>query len=397
MIPAFELKPYLRELEVEVTRVAEDDAGPYAVLSDTVLYPEGGGQPDDHGYLGAIRVIAVRRVDGEIRHYLENAAATGSATLTLDWKRRFDHMQQHTAQHLITAIAADDFGWETTSFHLGVRSSDIELDVGSIADTDLVSLEERAATVIHEARAVTARRAAAEELASGVIRSRGLPEGHEGDVRLVEIAGIDCNTCGGTHVETTAEIGSIKLLGTESIRGGTRLHWVAGTRVRRLLATHETRAASLREIFETSDDEVLQVVHSKLARLKQAERQIKRLRAELAEATAQRLESSAGAIVEAHFDGADAGFLQSVARQMTALRTSRAGLLTATSDSGSFFVLYRGSGSEVDLATIGAQLATLLDGRGGGSAELFQGKAGSLERRAEAVSLLEDAISRGSR
>ncbi len=397
MIPAFELKPYLRELEVEVTRVAEDDTGPYAVLSDTVLYPEGGGQPDDHGYLGAIRVIAVRRVDGEIRHYLENAAATGSATLTLDWKRRFDHMQQHTAQHLITAIAADEFGWETTSFHLGVRSSDIELDVGSIADTDLVSLEERAATVIHEARAVTARRAAAEELASGVIRTRGLPEGHEGDVRLVEIAGIDCNTCGGTHVETTAEIGSIKLLGTESIRGGTRLHWVAGTRVRRLLATHETRAASLREIFETSDDEVLQVVHSKLARLKQAERQIKRLRAELAEATAQRLESSAGAIVEAHFDGADAGFLQSVARQMTALRTSRAGLLTATSDSGSFFVLYRGSGSEVDLATIGAQLATLLGGRGGGSAELFQGKAGSLERRAEAVSLLEDAISRGSR
>lgn len=397
MIPAFEREPYLRELEVEVTGVAEDDAGPYAVLSDTVLYPEGGGQPADHGYLGALRVIAVQRVDGEIRHYLENAAVTGSATLTLDWKRRFDHMQQHTAQHLITAIAADVFGWETTSFHLGVRSSDIELAIGSIADTDLVSLEERAATVIHEARAVTSRRAAPEELASGAIRSRGLPEGHEGDVRLVEIAGIDCNTCGGTHVETTAEIGAIKLLGTESMRGGTRLRWVAGTRVRALLAAHETRAASLREIFETSDEEVLQVVDSKLARLKQAERQIKRLRAELAEETARRLESSEGAIVEAHFDGADARFLQSVARQMTALRTSRAGLLTATSDSGSFFVLYRGTGFELDLETIGARLATLLDGRGGGSAELFQGKAGSLERRPEAVSLLKEAIGHGSR
>ena len=157
MIPAFEREPYLRELEVEVTGVAEDDAGPYALLSDTVLYPEGGGQPTDHGYLGDIRVIAVRRVDGEIRHYLESAAATGPATLTLDWKRRFDHMQQHTAQHLITALAADEFGWETTSFHLGAGSSDIELDVGSIADTDLASLEERAATVIHEARAVTTR------------------------------------------------------------------------------------------------------------------------------------------------------------------------------------------------------------------------------------------------
>ena len=397
MIPAFDREPYLRQLEVEVTAVANDETGPYAVLSDTVLYPEGGGQPADHGYLGNIRVIAVQRVDTEIRHYLENTAATGSATLTLDWKRRFDHMQQHTAQHLITAIAADEFGWETTSFHLGASSSDIELDVAVIADGDLESLEERAATVIHEARAVTTRWVAPEELTNGAIRSRGLPEGHDGDIRLVEIAGVDCNTCGGTHVETTAEIGAIKLLGTENMRGGTRLHWVAGTRVRTLLAAHETRAASLRAILETADDEVLKVVDSKLARLKAAERQIKKLGGELAEETARRLESSEGAIVEAHFEGVDAGFLQSIGRQMTVHRTSRACLLTATSDSGSFFVLYRGTGSGLDLETIGAELATLLDGRGGGSAELFQGKAGSLERRPEAISLLEEAIGRGSR
>ena len=397
MIPAFDREPYLRELEVEVTEVAEDEAGPYAVLSDTVLYPEGGGQPADHGYLGNIRVIAVQRVDGEIRHYLENSAATGPATLTLDWKRRFDHMQQHTAQHLITAIAAEAFGWKTTSFHLGASSSDIELDVAVIADVDRESLEERAATVIHEARAVTTRWVAPEQLTSGAIRSRGLPEGHEGDIRLVEIAGVDCNTCGGTHVETTVEIGAIKLLGTESMRGGTRLHWVAGTRVRTLLAAHETRAASLRVILETSDDEVLKVVDSKLARLKAAERQIKRLSGELAEETARRLESSEGAIVEAHFDGVDAGFLQSIARQMTVLRASRACLLTTTCDSGSFFVLHRGTDCDLDLETIGAELATLLDGRGGGSAVLFQGKAGSLARRPEAVSLLEDAIGRGSR
>ena len=397
MIPAFEREPYLRELKVEVTAVAEDDAGPYAVLSDTILYPEGGGQPDDHGHLGAIRIIAVQRVDGEIRHYLESAAATGPATLTLDWERRFDHMQQHTAQHLITAIAADEFGWETTSFHLGATSSDVELDVGSITDTDRRSLEERAATVIHEARAVTTRRAPPEELAGGAIRSRGLPAGHEGDVRLVEIAGIDSNTCGGTHVATTAEIGTIKLLRTESMRGGTRLHWVAGTRVRTLLAARETRAAALRAILETSDDEVLHVIESKLARLQHAERRIKRLSAELAEETARRLDSSAGTIIEAHFDGADAGFLQSIVRQLTTLGASRACLLTATSDSGSFFVLYRGADFEFDLNTIGARVATLFDGRGGGSADLFQGKAGSLVRRPEAVYLLENAISDGSR
>lgn len=397
MIPAFEHDPDLRQLRVEVIRVAEDKGGPYALLSDTVLYPEGGGQPADHGYLGDIPVVDVQRIDGKIRHYLEHPANLGPSTLKLDWERRFDHMQQHTAQHLITAIASDNFGWETTSFHLGARSSNIELDVESITDTDLEILEERTATAILEARAVTSCRVPAEKLATAAIRSRGLPVGHTGDVRLVEITGIDCNTCGGTHVRTTAEIGTIKLLGTDRMRGGTRLYWVAGTRVRTLLAAHETRAAALREIFETSDGEVLQVARGKLVRLNDAERRIKRLSADLAEETAFRLELSAGVIVEAHIDGADAGFLQAIVRQMTAHGTNRAGLLTATDDSGSFFVLYRGANSNVDLVPIGTQLAGLLNGRGGGSASFFQGKVGSLERRKEAVSLLENAINAQSR
>ena len=198
MIPAFEHDPDLRQLRVEVIRVAEDKGGPYALLSDTVLYPEGGGQPADHGYLGDIPVVDVQRIDGKIRHYLEHPANLGPSTLKLDWERRFDHMQQHTAQHLITAIASDNFGWETTSFHLGARSSNIELDVESITDTDLEILEERTAAAILEARAVTSCRVPAEKLATAAIRSRGLPVGHTGDVRLVEITGIDCNTCGGT-------------------------------------------------------------------------------------------------------------------------------------------------------------------------------------------------------
>ena len=137
MIQSFEREPGLRQLEVDVVLVAEDKAGPYALLNDTVLYPEGGGQPADHGYLGDIRVHDVQRVNGEIRHYLERQAQLGLSKLTLDWERRFDHMQQHTAQHLITAIGFNRFGWETTSFHLGARSSNIELDVASIAKTDL--------------------------------------------------------------------------------------------------------------------------------------------------------------------------------------------------------------------------------------------------------------------
>ncbi|MEE3151349.1 MAG: alanyl-tRNA editing protein [Acidobacteriota bacterium] len=395
MIQSFEREPGLRQLEVDVVLVTEDKAGPYALLSDTVLYPKGGGQPADHGYLGDIRVHDVQRVNGEIRHYLERPAQLGLSKLTLDWERRFDHMQQHTAQHLITAIGFNRFGWETTSFHLGAKSSNIELDVASIAQTDLESLEEQTAIAILEARVVNARRVPAEALTSESIRSRGLPAGHTGDIRLVEIDGIDCNTCGGTHVRTTAEIGTIKLLGTDRMRGGTRLYWVAGTRVRALLATHETRSAALREVFESSDDEVLQVAEAKLLRLKEAEHRIKQLSTDLAKETTLRLEASQGVVVETHIEGADAAFLQSVARQMTSHGTQRPGFLTSTNDSGSFFLIYRSANSDIDLVTIGHRLATLLEGRGGGSADLFQGKAGSLERREEAISILKNAISNG--
>ena len=396
MIQSFEREPGLRHLEVDVVLVAEDKAGPYALLNDTVLYPEGGGQPADHGYLGDIRVHDVQRVNGEIRHYLERPVQLGLSKLALDWERRFDHMQQHTAQHLITAIGSNRFGWETTSFHLGARSSNIELDVASIAKTDLESLEEQTAIAILEARVVIARRVPAEALTTKSIRSRGLPAGHTGDIRLVEIDGIDCNTCGGTHVRTTAEIGTIKLLGTDRMRGGTRLYWVAGTRVRTLLATHETRSAALREVFESSDDEVLEVAETKLLRLKEAEHRIKQLNTDLAKETALRLEASQGVVIEAHIKGADAAFLQSVARQMTSHGTQRSGFLTSTHDSGTFFVIYRSVNSDIDLVTIGGQLATLLGGRGGGSADIFQGKAGSLERRKEAISILENAISNRS-
>ena len=92
MIQSFEREPGLRQLEVDVVLVAEDKAGPYALLNDTVLYPEGGGQPADHGYLGDIRVRDVQRVNGEIRHYLERPVQLGLSKLTLDWERRFDHM-----------------------------------------------------------------------------------------------------------------------------------------------------------------------------------------------------------------------------------------------------------------------------------------------------------------
>ncbi|HQR46407.1 MAG TPA: hypothetical protein PK598_10390 [Thermoanaerobaculia bacterium] len=123
-VPLFEREPYRTECGTEILSVGEADGRPFAVLSDTILYPEGGGQPADRGFLNGAPVLDVQRRGGEIRHLLERPVAPGPATLRLDWDRRFDHMQQHTGQHLLTAVAQDRFRWSTTAFHLGDRGSD---------------------------------------------------------------------------------------------------------------------------------------------------------------------------------------------------------------------------------------------------------------------------------
>lgn len=389
-IPAFEREPYRRELDVEVLESGPASGGDpvSAILDDTIIYPEGGGQPSDRGWLGEARVVAAERREGRIRHLLDRAVPTGPARLVVDWERRHDHMQQHTAQHLLTAVALARSGWATTAFHLGDEVSSIDLDTAPPGTEELEALERAALEEIHTNRRVKTRRVDRTELerllAGGEVRSRRLPAGHRGDVRLVEIEGLDVNTCGGTHVASLAEIGTLKLLTVEAAHGGCRLGWVAGDRVRRRLAGNERTIHELRRLFETSAGELPAVAGLKLDQLRQAERRRRGLEERYATSVAERLAAALGP-TSAHFDDADGSFLQRVARAYTAAGGDGVVLLTASGERGDFFALATGERSAIDLPRLGRTVAELLDGRGGGSGRLFQGKAGSLAKRSEAV------------
>ncbi len=409
-IQAYEREPYLRELSVEVIAAGVDSDRPYAELNDTVLYPEGGGQPADRGFLADTPVVDVQRAGGALRHYLDAPVAVGPATLRVDWDRRFDHMQQHTAQHLLTAVAADRFAWQTTSFHLqpGERNAcDVELDAAELSAGDLAALETAVNTEVRAGRAVTGRRVEPAGVslaplrgdsvslaplrgdpADLAVRSRGLPAGHTGSIRLVEIAGIDLNTCGGTHLASTAEIECVKLLGTEPKRGGCLLRWVAGGRVRRRLGLWEARGAELRRVLGAGDDELAPVAALKLAQLKQTHRRQRALEGRLAEAVAEALTTRSGGVVEAHLDDADMGLLQQIARRFAGSQHRGMALLTAAGEKGAFFIVAAGGGCELDLQQAGRRVADALGGRGGGSGNLFQGKAESLAGRAAALAAL---------
>lgn len=381
---AYEREPYQTELETEVLMTGEDGARPYAVLRDTICFPEGGGQPSDRGLLGEAAVLDVQRVGGELRHYFDGPVEPGPVTLQLDWPRRYDHMQQHTAQHLLTAVTLARHGWKTTAFHLQEEVCDIELNTEQISDAELEALEDAVVAEIRASRAISARRVDAEELAGMKYRSRGLPEGHEGDVRLVTIDGIDVNTCGGTHLHSTSELETIKLLGTESIRRGTRLFWLAGGRVRRRLGRHEARNAELRRALDTGDDDLVEIARLRLAKLKDTTRRQRAVLGKLAEAVAENLAGRSETLVEEHFDDAEMGLLQQIGRRFNDASHPGLALLTARGEDGCFFVVAVGGASEADAQAAGGAAAEALGGRGGGSGKLFQGKVPSLSGRTAA-------------
>jgi alanyl-tRNA synthetase len=300
-------------------------------------------------------------------------------------------MQQHTGQHVLTSVALRDFGWRTTAFHLGSNTSDIELDVPRLARQDLEALEDLVAREIRAARQVTYHNAEVADFDRLGVRSRLLPEGFAGTVRLVDIEGLDLNTCGGTHCRSTAEIGSLCLLGTEPMRGGSRVFFVAGDRVRRRMADHEDRNLQLRSLLDSADDQLVEVMTLRLDREKELARAARRLGEELAGAAAAGLCAQPVDLVEAHWRDRDMNFLQKVARLMVEAAPEKRALLTAQTADGVIFVVVAGEASGVRLDEIGPLVAAALDGRGGGRGSVFQGKAKSLANRDQALEILHEA------
>ncbi len=392
-VPGWERAPYLRELDTSVVACGGGAGTAWAILADTVLYPEGGGQPCDRGWIDDTPVAAVRRTPDGIVHELASPVTCGPVKVRVDWERRFDHMQQHTAQHLLTALAQDRFGWPTTAFHLGERVSDIELNAPALGAAQLRELEEAAAAEIRAARPVRAYRIRPEEAAALPIRTRGLPAGHRGDVRLVEIAGLDLNTCGGTHVASTCEIESVALLGAEPMRGGTRLYFVAGGRVRRMLHDQADALAGLRTVLGAPDQELAAVAQSKLDALRSAERLARRLQDEAADALGEALAAGGEPLAHRHHHDKDLTFLQRAARRFAELAPAGVVLLTADSAMGSVFCLAAGQAAPVDVGALARAFTDVVGGRCGGAGRLFQGKIPSLDRRGAGIEAVRRALS----
>lgn len=218
---------YLKEFSARVIGREIRDGQRLVILDRTAFYPESGGQPHDLGILNGVKVIRVEEEDGVIFHFLDGELAGDEVKGQIDWPRRFDHLQQHTGQHILSEAFYQLVRGETLSFHLGQEESTIEIGLESIKDETLFQVERLANEMVFSDLEIKTYFLPEEKIPE--IPLRKLPK-KTGLIRIVEVNGFDYSACGGTHCKRSGQVGLIKIIRQEKIRGHIRFSFICGFR-----------------------------------------------------------------------------------------------------------------------------------------------------------------------
>jgi alanyl-tRNA synthetase len=377
--------PYIREFNTKLAAQQKSEDGRwYARLEETAFYPTGGGQPSDTGMLNNIRVTEVEEVDGIIRHYLDSPLEeTSEVTGRIDWKRRFDHMQQHSGQHILSASFSEILGYETVSFHLGTAVCTIDLATPELTEEESLKAEKAANDVILKNKPIHTKWIDKNEVDQYPLRKKPAVEN---DIRLVIIPDIDYNGCGGTHPASTGEVGMIKILGWEKQRKNTRVTFVCGQRVAEQLREKNAIVKKLTGVVNAPPTEMVSAVTTLIENNKKNEKLLEEARQTILKYEAENLADSfieIGGVkivkdVLQHRSMAD---LQQMVRSI--LQNHEVVVLLVSENGDKLqFVLGAASSCNRNMKELAAYALELTSGKGGGNPSMAQG-GGSAELTGE--------------
>jgi alanyl-tRNA synthetase len=384
--------PYLRTFDALVEKVEPRGDRWSVALDRTAFYPTTGGQPFDTGTLGGLRVVdVVDEEDGGITHVVEQPGVghVSDTGLTpgqrvhgeIDWARRFDHMQQHTGQHVLSAAILSVCRARTVSFHLGAAVSTIDLD-RELSPAEIAAAETEANRVVWEDRPVTIRFVSSEEAAALPLRKE---PARGGTLRLIDVEGFDLSACGGTHVARSGAIGIIAVASWERFKGGQRLEFLCGGRaLGRWRSLRDTVASSVR-LLSVLPEEIPATVERMQGDAREQKRAAAALQTELAKFRARELaqaaESIGGTAAVLRAVDADANGLKALATAVAAASHSVVVLVSTTRPA--LVVAARSSDAAVSAQQIIATLTGKFGGRGGGKPDLAQ--AGGVDAAPEEI------------
>jgi len=387
---------YTMRFSAQVVQRLMLNGRPAVILDRTYFYPTGGGQPFDTGTLNGVPVVEVLPHDdgSAVVHLLEAPLTDDAVTGEVDWSRRFDHMQHHTGQHLLTQAFVKVADARTIGFHLSPDSVTIDLDTQALSEVQIAAVEDLANQIIWENRSVTARLRDLDDQEG--VRVRRLPRHLRTDgLRVIDIEGFDVTACGGTHVARTGEIGIIKVLKTERRGSKTRVEFRCGMRAlhdfREKTGVSNLLTASLNcRLSETPD-----AVNRLKAEVKTMQVALKGLTSRLLDSEAAALLSEAArkgtiTVVVGSYEQRDPGEVKLLAGRLV----ERPGVIALLGVAGQKATLFfaRSSNLNHDMGTLLRETLAKLGGRGGGQPEFAQGGGIALDQ--EALHAALDSVQR---
>jgi alanyl-tRNA synthetase len=397
----------LLEFNATVLTVEPSDKGNRVLLDRTAFYPTGGGQPNDTGRLGDAEVVDVTEDEsGGITHLVQTSGVFHPGQLVagkVDARRRLDHLQQHSGQHILSQAFVRTCGAETRSFHLGAETSTIDIELQAPAEAHMRAAEEIANSIVFDDRPMRIH-LMTEEQASQLPLRKESPV--QGTVRIIEIEDFDWSPCGGTHAERAGRVGLIAIKGFERAKKMTRVEFVCGRRALAEYIKANQTATAIARVFSVDRASAFESVERTIAENKALNRRVRELLELALAAEAMELLSRAEAyqpsgsgaegtvcadsfkLVQAVFDGRDVEELRLLSYKL--IERERCVALLGTRDKGAGgsarLVYARSKELSINVGALLAESCQVLGGRGGGRPDMAQGggpNAGELGRALE--------------
>jgi alanyl-tRNA synthetase len=385
------------EFEARILSAEKEKKRWKVVLDRTCFYPEGGGQPADRGTLNGVPVIDVQKSGEEIIHYTgENPGADsgGAVRGIIDWDYRFEYMQQHTGQHIISACLFAAGPYHTTAVHQGEEFTTVECDADEIAGETLERIEDEANRIVCANLPVETVFTDDKGLNEFSLRREAKVSG---EIRIVHIADADTVACGGIHTEHTGEVGLIKYTASEQIRGNTRLYWKIGRR-----AYHDYRektriCSALIDQFSARQHEIIDRSRHMEENLLQARNDIRSLKEELCALEAERLRAGTAAekkpVITRLYTEKDKDFLRSLCDALRSQEPEAALCLCNEAGGRLQWCIGMPENSSFDFNRVRHELLEAIDGKGGGKAPVWQGIGNNTKGSADFFSRFKKLLS----
>jgi alanyl-tRNA synthetase len=390
----FEDAPYQKTFKAKILESRCNESGNYEVILDqTLFYPVSGGQPCDYGTINDMRVTDVFDENGIIVHVLEKDPGKSSAIQgEIDWERRFDHMQQHSGQHILSQSFFHLLEAETVGFHLGETGSTLDLNAENLSADNLREVEVAANKIVFENRPILIYSASVEKLTS--LPMRKFPA-DKGDVRIVEVEGYDWSGCCGTHVNRTGEVGMIKIIRCERYKGGSRIGFLCGQRA---LGDYQEKHGLVRDacqLLTAGEDELLSIIKRLQEERKIRTRRIRALTDALLEYEAAALYQNAerlGAykIIISIFKDREPEDIQNLVKKLIQ-QESVIALVGLEKEKG-YLCFGRSQSVEFDMRPILRDACDVIGGKGGGSPFMAQGNGPEISKLETAIQKVKSGL-----